>query len=134
MPEMFSARADLSGLLEAKELLKVSDAVHKAFIEINEDGSEASAATGTNLFIEITFDQLNRVINFKFIHRKLLLIFINSQVNFIIFNILFIGFTITKRIGGVSGAEFYADHPFIYYIFDHNSKTTVFIGRITKFN
>jgi len=89
MAEMFSARADLSGLLEAKELLKVSDAIHKAFIEINEEGSEASAATG---------------------------------------------FTITKRIGGVSGAEFYADHPFIYYIFDHNSKTTVFIGRIKNFN
>lgn len=46
MPEMFSNGADLSGLLEAKEPLKVSDAVHKAFIEINEDGSEASAATG----------------------------------------------------------------------------------------
>lgn len=46
MAEMFSSAADLGGLLQANEPLVVSDAVHKAFIEINEEGSEASAATG----------------------------------------------------------------------------------------
>lgn len=46
MAEMFSSTADLSGLLQATEPLKVSEAVHKGFIEINEEGSEASAATG----------------------------------------------------------------------------------------
>lgn len=45
-----------------------------------------------------------------------------------------LGFQITKRIGGVPGAEFYADHPFIYYIWDHNSKTSVFFGRIQNIN
>lgn len=49
MVEMFSSAADLGGLLEVKEPLVVSDAVHKAFIEINEEGSEASAATGNIL-------------------------------------------------------------------------------------
>ncbi|XP_031616653.1 thyroxine-binding globulin-like [Contarinia nasturtii] len=86
--EMFTSNADLSGLLEVNEPLFVSDAVHKAVIEVNEEGSEAAAATGL---------------------------------------------VITKRIGG-SGQLFIADHPFIYYIWDKNTKTIVFIGRLTNFS
>lgn len=46
MTEIFSDNANLRGLLETGEKLKVSDVVHKAFIEIDEWGSEAAGATG----------------------------------------------------------------------------------------
>lgn len=47
MGEIFKSKSDLSGLLKTGTDLKVSTAVHKAVIEVNEDGSEAAAVTGT---------------------------------------------------------------------------------------
>lgn len=49
MTEMFSSGANLNGLLASGQPLQVSHAVHKAIIEIDEEGAVAAAAT-SNLF------------------------------------------------------------------------------------
>lgn len=40
MSRMFSNAAEFDNLLEQSEPLKVSKVVHKAFIEVNEEGAE----------------------------------------------------------------------------------------------
>lgn len=39
-------KADLTGLLNTKQSLYVSTAMQKAFIEVNEEGTEAGVVTG----------------------------------------------------------------------------------------
>lgn len=77
MTEMFSDNAKLSGVLESGKPLKVSDVVHKAFIEVTEKGTEAGASTGMlfgvqKKFIRMSINFIVLRIHCRYIHVTLL--------------------------------------------------------------
>ncbi|XP_065523565.1 ovalbumin-related protein Y-like isoform X1 [Lathamus discolor] len=45
MTDLFSSSADLSGISSAKSL-KISEAIHKAYMEVNEEGTETAGSAG----------------------------------------------------------------------------------------
>jgi len=82
MPSAFRPDADFSGIMETEAGLYIDSVVHKAFIEVDEEGTEAAAATV--ILIEQTATTLRK---------------------------------------------FHANRPFIYFIYDGQTRTILFMGR-----
>ena len=67
MPIAFSDDADLSGI-SGKNDLKISDAFHKAFIEVSEEGTTAAAATAVVIAMKSFVRKTEIIVNRPFIY------------------------------------------------------------------
>jgi len=69
MKEAFSDYADFSGMTEANDL-KIDEVIHKAFIEVNESGTEAAAATAVIMVLKSALEEqsIRFIANHPFIY------------------------------------------------------------------
>jgi serpin B len=88
MSTAFSNTADFSGISQTH--LEISDVIHKAFIEVGEEGTEAAAATALTVM------------------------------------------TRSISVPPASAKVFKADRPFVFFLYDKEAKTILFMGKMEK--
>jgi len=86
MQTTFTPGADFSGINGRADLF-ISDVIHQSFVDVNEQGTEAAAATGAS--------------------------------------------NVMACMPGYGPPDFWADHPFIFFIQDKETGTILFIGRVS---
>ncbi|CAL7940866.1 unnamed protein product [Xylocopa violacea] len=64
--DAFDGRADFSGI--SNEKMDISKVVQKAFIEVNEEGTEAAAATGMSVALSVSADPIEIIVNHPFLY------------------------------------------------------------------
>ena len=85
MPIAFTGEADFSGMTGEKDLF-ISRVVHKAFVDVSEEGTEAAAATGVMMEMGVSVQPLLPPAVFRADHPFLFIIRDNHSGS-----ILFIG-------------------------------------------
>jgi len=85
MPTAFTNSADFSGMT-GNNVLKIDKVIHQAFIEVNEEGTEAAAATGVTMYMTSFRKQKHPTPVFKADHPFIFIIQQNETGN-----ILFMG-------------------------------------------
>jgi serpin B len=99
MPLAFQpGAADFSGIAKGKDL-SIGNVVHRAFIDVNEKGTEAAAATGT-VFNDTSIRSPARVFTFHADHPFLYLVRDRASGS-----ILFMGRVVDPAAGGAKGRE-----------------------------
>jgi serpin B len=73
MPLAFSDKADFSGM-STQEPLSISAVIHKAFVAVDEDGTEAAAATAVSMKAEAVAPSPEEPIAFRADHPFVFLI------------------------------------------------------------
>jgi len=89
MPLAFSGAADFSGM-DGKQDLAISAAIHKAFVDVTEEGTEAAAATAITM----------------------------------------VATAMRQEIPPPPPIVFRADHPFLFLIYDNDTGSILFLGRV----
>lgn len=67
MPTAFSNDADFSGMDGTKKL-KIDKVIHKAFVEVNEEGTEAAAATAVIMLSKASAERIKKPVVFRADH------------------------------------------------------------------